>query len=227
MGATSQRLRTTLGSLRRSLAGDARSTVAALGVLALIALGFLWSRARDQAKIVASLREMGGKVTYSCDLPFASTTWPPGWLRGWLGKDFCDDLVGIDLSGKPIDDATLGLVSRLTSLRYLLLGNTTIGDDGLARLSGLTQLEELTLSRTSISDTGLGHLSKCQSLRLIHLEGTDISDDGLMQLVRLPNLTAVFAMETHVSPEGVEFFHDKAPSVLLQIHRGRWPPRRS
>jgi hypothetical protein len=90
----------------------------------------------------------------------------------------------------------------------------------------MPQLEELTLSRTNISDTGLGHLSKCQSLRLIHLEGTDISDDGLMQLVRLPNLTAVFAMETQVSPEGVEFFHDKAPSVLLQIHRGRWSRRR-
>ena len=227
MGATFQRLRTKLGSFRPSLAGDVRGTVAALGVLALITFGFLWSRARDQATVVAGLEAMGGKVTYSCDLPFASTNWPPRWLRGWLGKDFCDELVGIDLSGKLIDDATLASLGRLTSLRYLLLGDTTIDDDGLGHLSGMSQLEELTLTRTNVSDLGLRHLRKCESLRLIHLEGTRISDDGLMQLAPLPNLTAVFAMETHVSWEGVDLFHDKAPSVLLQIHRGRWPRRRS
>ena len=62
------------------------------------------------------------------------------------------------LDGTQSTDATLIQISRLTSLKDLVLSKTEMTDAGLAHLKGLTRLEWFDLNYTQVTDAGFAKL---------------------------------------------------------------------
>ena len=87
-----------------------------------------------------------------------------------------EQLVGLQLSKMPIQDADLKQVAKFTNLEKLNLNFTTVGDAGLSSLAGLSHLEKLSISGTKVTRAGLAKLiSSLPALKEIHVWNTGIT----------------------------------------------------
>jgi hypothetical protein len=83
-----------------------------------------------------------------------------------------------------IGDADIALLTKLTLLRALDLGNTRITDTGLNGLVPLKRLERLYLMNTRITDVGLSRLKERTALKKLDLRGTRITKEGIDEVCR-------------------------------------------
>jgi hypothetical protein len=156
------------------------------------------------------------------------------------GEDlsFFEDMPGLrelDMTGLPIDDATVAQLAPLTHLTFLSLANTPITDDALAPLSGLRRLERLELGGTNITGEGLAHLVDLPSLARLNIERTSVTDEAMQHVAAMPalrelslfttatgdgalvHLAAAPKLEwlelymTRVTRDGIEAFREKRP----------------
>jgi hypothetical protein len=102
----------------------------------------------------------------------------------------------LSLIGAPVNNAGLGKISGIRSLRSLVLNYCEgITDEGLACLKALPALEYLQLMHTSITDAGVKHLKEVKSLKDLHVGGTHMTEDGARELRKhLPNLSVEGAL---------------------------------
>ena len=127
-------------------------------VLLSLPLGWLTMKMRQaerQRRVVETIREAGGEVSYGYQVRGLESP-APAWLVGLMGVDFFSDLSQIDFNGCTKPDAEH--LNGLTSLRFVDLGDTQVTDAGLEHLKGLTSLRFLDLADTQVSDAGLQHL---------------------------------------------------------------------
>jgi Leucine rich repeat len=176
-----------------------RFSLRALLVLTLVVgLGVAWltsefNKRQTNARILAEfdvLRSLGCRIEYQ-----GSKSVQSNWLDQFLGPSQTGIADSVDCNRKPITDAQLKHVSRLTHLRHLRLCNTAITDAGLAHLKGLKNLESLDLHGTSVTDAGLEHLKDLTNLReLVTSQG--FSFKGMANLkTALPNLQSMSIAE--------------------------------
>jgi hypothetical protein len=133
-----------------------RSVVFCLG----LCLSSTLVRADDaEDKAIEALRKLGAKVGVASELPDSR------WDVSFTGTKVSDaDLPPLKslklyaLSPHGTQVRTLQALEGSTSLRYLELRDTQVGDAGLARLKGMTRLENLMLGGTQVTDKGLAHL---------------------------------------------------------------------
>jgi len=107
---------------------------------------------------------------------------PPTDKQLELLTTVAEQIVSLDLGGRPLESSSLAFLSDLKNLKKLNLENTGIGDDALVSLAHLTQLQQLNLHSTPITDDGLRSLSQLKKLRHLHLWNTNISYDAAMEL---------------------------------------------
>jgi internalin A len=103
----------------------------------------------------------------------------------------------------------------LSSLKYLSLQQTPIGDAGLAFARNLDRLDTLNLSDSQVSDAGLAHLASLKHLTTLHLFSTNVSDAGVPELSRLTKLTVLGIDQTKITAEGVAKLREALPSTNL------------
>ena len=89
--------------------------------------------ASDQAKAIAEIEKIGGKVAFDESSP-------------------AKPVIRIDLSQTKANDATLACLRHVPSIRVLILDGTNITDAGLDYLVGLKQITELSLGDRHIKD---------------------------------------------------------------------------
>jgi len=77
-----------------------------------------------------------------------------------LSKTEQNQVVGVNLSGVRITDATLKPLALLPHLEMLILNGTDITDDGLKHLHSLRSLRTLFLRQTNVTDAGVANLQK-------------------------------------------------------------------
>ncbi|MGA2258447.1 MAG: hypothetical protein ABSG53_27605 [Thermoguttaceae bacterium] len=94
----------------------------------------------DQAKAIAEIEKIGGKVTVDEKSP---------------GKP----AIEVTFWGTQVTDAGLGHLNGLTKLQSLDLGETKVTDAGLIHLKAVPQLITLGLRGTQVTDAGLVHLN--------------------------------------------------------------------
>lgn len=215
---------------RRWFRFSLRSLLLAMFVIA-VWLGWLCNRARQQKASVAGITKLGGTIIYDHEydgdqVPFATSIgslWRqfsgrelyvldaeprgPRWLRRWIGDDFFQTVVAVDLSQYPtqVNDDDLRHLRDLVGMRRLLLDNCEgVTDRGLECIQGLHKLERLYLDGTSITDRGLVHLRGLAKLEYLSLEGTKITDDGLIHLKQLPRLRWLNLSKTRITNQGLE-----------------------
>ncbi len=93
----------------------------------------------DQAKAIAEIEKLGGKVTVDEKSP---------------GKP----VIGVDLEFTKVTDAGLARIKDLPQLQSLNLSGTKVTDVGLEHLKGLTRLQTLYLWGTHVTDAEMEHL---------------------------------------------------------------------
>jgi len=196
-------------------------------------LGVNLRRARDQMEAVTAIEKLGGMVNYDYQWDesagyYDASRQPrgPSWLRKWLGGDFFDSVVAVNMVSGGIGsasgilslgkatDADLVHVERLRKLKWLSLQRMKVTDDGLMHLNGLTNLESLLLGNTQVGDSGLVHLKKLNNLKQLDLRGTQLTNVGLMHLKGLENLEELFLDNTKVSDAGLPH--------LIGLSKLRW-----
>ena len=94
----------------------------------------------DQAKAVAEIEKLGGKITFDDKSPDKA-------------------VIGVALGGTKVTDAGLAHLKGLTQLQSLNLGFTKVTDTGLEHLRRLTKLQRLNLNYTKVTDAGLEYLN--------------------------------------------------------------------
>lgn len=136
---------------------------------------------------ICEIERLGGEVYARLDRP--------EWLRQGIGDKWMtvlDEGVSVDLSRTPTNDASLGHLKWLTSLKSLELDNTQVTDAGLVHLKGLTSLKAFDLNDTQVSDAGLVHLKGLKSLRWLAVSWTRVTDAGIADLKQaLPTVDVV------------------------------------
>ena len=139
-------------------------TVPSMVVLGLLLLSIPASWAaeasKEQAKAVAEIEKIGGKVAFDEESPDKP-------------------VIGVDLMGNTkLTDAGLKSPKGLDTLQSLDLGHTGVTDAGLKHLGGLTNLQSLGLGFTGVTDAGLEHLKGLAKLRILRLSRTRVTDAG-------------------------------------------------
>jgi hypothetical protein len=110
----------------------------------------------------------------------------------------------INFCGRPLDDGSLDLVSKLYRLRILMASDTHITDAQLKCLSGLSVLTTLDLQNTPINGDGLAQLRPLVHIEALYLNGTQVSDRTLDILTAFPHLRILDLSRTKVTDKGLK-----------------------
>jgi internalin A len=113
-------------------------------------------------------------------------------------------VVGVRLTGFPVNDGVLSRLKGLTQLRSLELQCAQITDAGLESLKGLTQLQTLNLEWTHVTDAGLEHLKGLVQLRSLSLNATQVTDAGLKCLEGMNRLQDLDLERVRVTDPGLQ-----------------------
>lgn len=172
----------------------------------------------SRRRLIDAIEANGGTVELQSEQSF---------LRSY-GPDFADvlrQLVGVELSGPNVDDASLSCLANgcdvLSEVRLLVLSGTRITDEGLQSLSRLEGLRFLDLSKTSITRRGLDDFSGLPNLEWIHLGRTRVGFFARRRLKRaLPNLDVVTRLDVS-APRGDPDWYLQPRSIRVYYWRGR------
>jgi Leucine Rich Repeat (LRR) protein len=139
-------------------------------------LGMFVNAGHRQRQVRLHVERLGGKVVYDFERRHSPDIYtlrhlpayqppPPEpviykWLRQFVGSDFANRIVYVDLSGNPIVDADLPPLGALQSLEALNLNWTRITDDGLDNLKDSRSLRTLVLKDGQHSNTKVIELRK-------------------------------------------------------------------
>ncbi len=140
----------------------------------------------DQAKAIAAIETLSGKVTVDENKQVKSVDFAHGWLP-WVPNN----MPAVRLDPVRVPDAGLANLEGLRQLQSLNLKNTEVTDAGIEHLKGLTKLQSLNLEGTLVTDAGLEHLQGLAQLQSLSLEGTRITDAGLEHLKGLSQLESL------------------------------------
>ncbi len=151
----------------------------------------------DEAKAIAEIKKLGGKVTPDEKSP---------------GKP----VIEVNLGRTKVTDAGLANLKALTQLQSLNLEGTRVTDAGLKHLKGLTQLKSLNLLLTKISDAGLEHLKGLTKLQMLGLDVTNVT--GLQHLEELPQLRRLDLGRTGVTDAGLVHLKGSTKLETLNLY---------
>lgn len=95
----------------------------------------------------------------------------------------------IQIEHSPLSDDDVGRLSELTSLRELLIdeSSSTISATGIRALAQLPKLEHLRI-RSRMDDNALAAISELKSLKILNTPQSTFSDGALASLQSLPQL---------------------------------------
>src|SRR5262245_2508549 len=113
------------------------------------------------------------------------------------------DLDELNLGNSFIRDADVKALQGLPKLRALGLMGASISDEALAVMKALPALRVLNISETKVTDAGLAHLGDLTNLEYIGLKGTAITDEGLANLKKLVSLTNLNLADSKVTDAGL------------------------
>ena len=89
--------------------------------------------------------------------------------------DVKEQLVSLNLSKMPVQDADLKIISKFSNLEVLNLNNTNITSNGLGELSSLSRLRSLSLSGTAVTAPALRQLTSIKTLGEVYIWNTAVS----------------------------------------------------
>jgi len=100
-----------------------------------------------------------------------------------------EQLISLNISNLPIEDADLKTIAQFSNLEKLLLNNTDITGENLEELKACAKLNHLALSGTAVKEKHLQVLADFPALKEVYLWNTDIPTTAIDSLNKaFPNL---------------------------------------
>jgi hypothetical protein len=124
-------------------------------LLLAVGLTLIVVPAERQRRAARRLEGLGGKVRYALTPPNASTGWLETKLRGWLPRDYFDDVTVVDLGAHSIMDPLAEKTPEVGASNWF---GVRVTDSWLASVADLRGLQVLRLDGSEITDAGLMHL---------------------------------------------------------------------
>jgi len=93
-----------------------------------------------------------------------------------------DQLVSLNLSKMPVQDADLAIISKFRNLETLNLNHTAVTGEGLVQLRAMPMLKTLSLSGTSVDAAALRQLGGNTSLKEVYVWNTRVSPTDVQSL---------------------------------------------
>jgi len=167
---------------------------------------------RLQARALAAARRLHADVTV---LPAAGPRWCRWAVTTVLGPDSYVEVIKLDLSQKPIDDAALQSLADLIYLQKLDLDRTDITDAGLQTIAFMPDLMTLSLRYDHLSDRAATTLAELPNLQTLYLTGTQLTDASLAELAKLDSLSELYIRWTRISDAGADQLRATLPKCLV------------
>lgn len=100
-------------------------------------------------------------------------------------SEACCQLEVVDLKGAVGIRKSLQELTRLKSLRMVIVSVSDVRDEDIQLLSKITGLRHIWMTNTNLTDKCVDDLARIDRLEIIKLDGTAISADGIERLRRL------------------------------------------
>ncbi len=151
---------------------------------------------------IGQLRKLTNVQELSLDFDITNVT-----DTGWEQLQDLNNLQSLDFNNmKDIGDSKLETLGKLTQLRDLNLGMTSVTDRGMKHLAKLKNLQTLKLYGNAITDAGMPYLGELTELRSLLLDGF-ITDEGLQHLNGLTKLENLRIEISYASDAGLKHLH--------------------
>jgi len=193
---------------RRWLRYSMRTMLVAVTLLCVL-LALVIAPAQQQRRAVEKIRGLGSWSRVVYDYEYAGPdNWGaelrgPAWLRRWIGVDYFQDVVRVQVFLSRGDELTPDDLASLPGLKSLDIHDMPITDDGVRTLARLRKLEVLSLQSNEITDGGLEHLSSLTDLKLLLIASDQITGEGLRPFAE-EKLEELNVNSNSISPRGME-----------------------
>jgi Leucine-rich repeat (LRR) protein len=124
-------------------------------------------------------------------------------------------LIRLDLEGAAVNDGVIPYISKVPSLKVLILSNTDITGKGLLALGPMPNLEHLQLV-CSACGSGSEEFKCLPQLKLLIMPASDFTDKDAAPLAHLRHLQHLYLNGNNVSDATVKYIAD-LPLVVLNI----------
>lgn len=129
-----------------------------------------------------------------------------------IGK--LDQLIYLNLFSCDISSEIFRKTIKLTNLRFLLLGETTITDIKTGEIDQFSKLTYLNLSRTKICDDTLKELVKLKKLQHLVISETHVKGENFGLFSKLTHLTSLSLGESQITKKSIELLQKTSISSL-------------
>jgi hypothetical protein len=194
-----------------------RTLLVAMLVLSVFFALFAWrlQRARRQAAAVATIRKLGGVVTYDYQVEAEKKgktvvdSPMPAWLVRWLGQDFFHEVVKSTMNRqepKSDDDirAFWSAISQLSQLElFQASGKWVNGRMATEAVGKHRRLRHLMLSEGNVHGNDLEPLARLSQLEVLWLQRNPIGDDGTNHLRNFPHLEDLKLTMTEIGDDSM------------------------
>jgi hypothetical protein len=120
-------------------------------------------------------------------------------------------LVGLNLSGLPIQDDELKVIANFQHLEKLVLNQTDITSEGIKNLANLTSLQSLALSGTNVNSKIFATLEQLPNLTNLYLWNTPLLEEDFQELAKLLPKVSI---DRGFQPDPNELLPLSAPVVI-------------
>lgn len=120
-------------------------------------------------------------------------------------------LVGLNLSGLPIEDEALKVIANFQNLEKLVLNQTDVTSEGISNLANLKTLQSLALSGTKVDSKILTTLEQLPNLKNLYLWNTPLLEEDFQKFAKLLPKVSI---DRGFQPDPNELLPLSAPVVI-------------
>lgn len=131
----------------------------------------------------------------------------------------------LNLSDASVTDQLADCVAAWTSLEFVDLRNTDVGDRTLAAMENCVHVGELNLLGTRVTDHGVTHIAKLASLDRLNLAETSITDKAMTSISQSQSITKLVLSNTAVTDAGFRRLMNMSQLQSLSIYGTQITPK--
>ncbi len=110
-------------------------------------------------------------------------------------------------------DPIVNLARVAANIVELDLSGLPLGETELQMVTSCSNLERLELDRTPITDQDLGRLTELKKLLILKVYDTAIGDSSITAITNLKNLHQIYIWDTEVSAAGIDLLRSANPNL--------------
>lgn len=118
------------------------------------------------------------------------------------------------------DESLLELLPFAQVISRISLVSSSVTDEGLYTLSRMSSLRKIILAKTCVKGPGFVYLADLPDLEILNLSNTFVDNLGAMELTKLPQLKKVYLLDSEVNLAFVETLNTFLPKVEVLMEEG-------